>query len=332
MSKIKSVTWDGKSTAKYAHLKIDGAFLRVVKDENGEIKCLSSLDTDLTLQISNCKPRWLINLHKNMPLNSSVLGELYYYDVEEEKGCPASFIKTGLAESVNWFDERCVGIDKRILGNRRKNKEINKDGRFGSKQLRFATFAIEYGFDCITSTSDLEEVELAILRLGVEFARYIRIKDGMEYYTKDSLLNSLIFYQGDCKGLAEGWVLKDSNLYGWRKVKKENTIDCFITGYVPGQGKYEGKVGSLKCCVLNEEGKPVEIATVSGFSDEIRDWLTEMFNGWSEDVLKMVIEVEYQFVADKGRLRHPRFKDFRDDKLWNECITEQDMNLVEFWG
>lgn len=36
-----------------------------------------------------------------------------------------------------------------------------------------------------------------------------------------------------------------------------------------------------------------------------------------------VCEVEYQDVASKGRLQHPRFVRWRDDKLAEECFISQ---------
>jgi len=333
MSKIRSTTWDEKSGAIYAQLKIDGAFLRIIKDAENEIRCLSSLDTDLTQQISDCKPRWLLNLYKNMPLSSSVLGELYYHDIENKCGCPASYIKTGLAETINWYNDKNLdvfdGFDRRLLGNTRKNK-INH-----TKQLCFSAFALEKGFDGIDAFSPLEDVQVQVLKLGVTFAPYVNLvrKLSRDFkISKDFLLGPLLQdFAARSKGLAEGVMLKGGNLSRWWKVKKEKTIDCFIVGYLPGKGKYAGKVGSLRCAVYNNAGKAIEIATVGGFNDEIRDWLTDMFSEHKNDVINQVIEVQYQFVATQGRLRHPRFKNWRDDKLSNECLTDQDDELVSFW-
>lgn len=329
--KIKSTPWDEKSSAIYAQLKIDGAFLRIIKDEDNEIRCLSSLDTDLTRQISDCKPRWLLNLIKNMPLKSSVLGELYYHDMENNIGCPAAFIKTGLAESINWYSDLTV-IDKRSLGNNRKNKELSR----GKQQLCFSAFAIEYGFDEVNNFSPLEDVQVQVLKLGVPFAPYTNLvrklsSSGIKI-DKEFLLGPFLQdLATQSKGLAEGVMLKGGNLSNWKKVKKENTIDCFIVGYLPGKGKYAGKVGSLRCAVYNNVGKVIEIATAGGFNDEIRDWLTEQFKINRKEILSQVIELQYQFVATQGRLRHPRFKDWRDDKLCTECLTDQDPELASYW-
>lgn len=341
MSKIKSQLWDGKSSARYITAKIDGMFLRVHKSAEGIIRCTSSIGTDLTYQIENCKPRWLVNLHKNMPNNSTILGELYYYDIENKCGCPASYIKTGLAEGMNWFNTNLPIIDKRIL----RSKSLEK---IGTKQLRFAAFAVESGFDSnannnnISASSSIEDINLILIRLGVERVPFINVRNkfGQDFkLTKDFLLDGVLQdFAANCKGSIEGCMLKDSNLLGWKKVKKENTIDCFPIGFIPGNGKYRGKVGSLRCAVYNSESpaKLIEIATAGGFNDAIRDWITNCFferlGLTKEVILNQVIEVSYQLVGTKGRLRHPRFKNWREDKLPEECLTDQHPDLERYWG
>ena len=86
------------------------------------------------------------------------------------------------------------------------------------------------------------------------------------------------------------------------KIKAEETLDLYVTGWEPGTGKYEGMIGAL---IVNHKGVPVNVG--SGLSDTLRQ----------EDPAEIVgrmIEVEYHEVTPDGSLRHPRFKRFRDDK------------------
>lgn len=341
MSKIKSQLWDGKSSARYITAKIDGMFLRVHKSAEGIIRCTSSIGTDLTYQIENCKPRWLVNLHKNMPNNSTILGELYYYDIENKCGCPASYIKTGLAEGMNWFNTNLPIIDKRIL----RSKSLEK---IGTKQLRFAAFAVESGFDSdnanggnnISASSSIEDINLILIRLGVERVPFINIRNkfGQDFkLTRDFLLDGVLQdFAANCKGSIEGCMLKDSNLLGWKKVKKENTIDLIILDYLPGKGKYRGKIGSLVCGLYNNNKDLIRIAAVGGFNDAIRDWITNCFferNGLTKKhIVNQVIEATYQLVGSKGGLRHIRMKNWRDDKVAEECLTSQHPDLEKYWG
>lgn len=118
----------------------------------------------------------------------------------------------------------------------------------------------------------------------------------------------------------EGVVLKDSHYDKWWKVKECRTCDAFVVGDKDGDGKYLGMMGSLVVSVL-KNGKPVEVANVSGMSDDERLMLTAMLDDGL--LLGRVIEVEYQYLGAKGRLRHPRFVRLRDDKPVDQCTWDQ---------
>ena len=47
--------------------------------------------------------------------------------------------------------------------------------------------------------------------------------------------------------------------------------------------------------------------------------------------LGKVIEVRYQYIGDKGRLRHPNFVRWRDDKPPDECTLSKDSDLFNYW-
>lgn len=114
----------------------------------------------------------------------------------------------------------------------------------------------------------------------------------------------------------EGYVLKNGNLLDWFKLKPELTIDLVFTNITNGEGKYQGLVGSVVC--RTAEG--YEVANVSGMDDDIRAYITKHWRS----LLGSVVEVEYQGVGSLGRLRHPRFKRFRDDKPASQCTIDQD--------
>lgn len=118
----------------------------------------------------------------------------------------------------------------------------------------------------------------------------------------------------------EGYVLKDYNLHGMQKWKPVHTIDLIVSGYTEGQGKYVGQAGAL--ILRTSEGYPV--ARCSGMSDEIRDDIDDSWIG-------EVVEVRYQTVTRKGRLRHPRFVRVREDKKASECDAYQQDRLIKYW-
>ena len=112
----------------------------------------------------------------------------------------------------------------------------------------------------------------------------------------------------------EGLVLCDGNMLNQRKWKPVRTVDCVVTGFTDGDGKYLGLVGSLLVSLGDRE-----LARVSGMDDKTRILISD-----DEDAyLGRVVEVAYQYVGDGGRLRHPRFVRFRDDKEARECTLDQ---------
>lgn len=120
------------------------------------------------------------------------------------------------------------------------------------------------------------------------------------------------------KGI-EGWVIKQkSTTPYWSKLKVTHTIDLVVTGLKPGKGDWQGKVGAVLGSVI-VDGKQVEVASVSGFSHDVRDAL-------GQTDLGRVIEVAFDDWTSprKGdpRLKHPRFVRFRDDKPAGECKAE----------
>ena len=118
----------------------------------------------------------------------------------------------------------------------------------------------------------------------------------------------------------EGFVLKQTQYRGWYKVKKNQMVDCIIIGVVEGEGKYTGQIGALIVAVL-ENKKQIIIANVSGMVDAERLSLTEL---WKKNKLfGKVVEVKYQEVGSRGRLRHPRFSRMRPDKPAKDCTIDQ---------
>lgn len=177
--------------------------------------------------------------------------------------------------------------------------------------LTFNTFAIPWW------NSD----SLAVETLGC--AQDLCAFVGLPWIPHITLPDDLLFDQGQWLNSAhdrgiEGWVFKVSNYQGWWKLKAVKTIDLVVTGFRDGKGKYLGLVGALKCSV---EG--YEVAAVSGMTDEQRVDIDEKSD------LGRVCEVAYQLVSSNGRLRHPRFVRWRDDK--KACTLEQDLELKEYW-
>jgi len=108
---------------------------------------------------------------------------------------------------------------------------------------------------------------------------------------------------------AEGVVYKNGNRLDHAKWKPTLTADLIVYDYKDGDGKYLGLIGSLECGLADG----TIVASVSGMSDAERTAFTD------ELPIGKVIEVAYQYVGSKGRLRHPRFVRMREDKNPMEC-------------
>ena len=174
----------------------------------------------------------------------------------------------------------------------------------GTENLEFMPFAVPWWNSMAISMYDLECAAELVKPLG--FAPFFPM---YEHDTFEQLL-----YDAEQLGI-EGWVLKELNYYGWYKVKPTKTADCIVTGFKDGNGKYLGLVGSLKVSAYVDD-KLTEVASISGFDDITRCELDE------ESDLGRVCEVEYQEIGNRGRLIHPRFIRWRDDKPESECVLK----------
>lgn len=175
--------------------------------------------------------------------------------------------------------------------------------KHGDARLNISWFAIELLPNIMSNIAewDLDRVAGQFNQWRLPFAYYERF-DGDAQATLSRFV---------AMGY-EGVVLKESNLLGWHKLKAVQTVDLVCTGIEPGQGKYIGQVGALKGSIWPNR----EVASVSGMDDVERASL-------GSHVIGRVFEVEYQYVGSQGRLRHPRFVRWRDDKQPYECTEEQ---------
>lgn len=164
-------------------------------------------------------------------------------------------------------------------------------------RLQFTVWGVQ-GWD---ACMPLEEVELSLGCYGFDYAPFWNFADRPQELPLH----------------AEGWVYKNGNMLDYFKWKPVRTLDAVVLGIKPGNGKYAGQVGALIIGI----GDRV-LANVSGMTDLER---SQMSDG---DVGK-VVEVAYQYVGDGGRLRHPRFLRFRDDKLPEQCLLSQEEELCK---
>ena len=93
MTKIACKDYDS-SPARYAHVKHDGHYVRIVKTQSGRVQCFSSQDLPL-----NLPARLLANVSSNVAGGMTLLGELHIADCGDGKCCKSSQVKTAIIEN-----------------------------------------------------------------------------------------------------------------------------------------------------------------------------------------------------------------------------------------
>jgi len=164
------------------------------------------------------------------------------------------------------------------------------------------------------SAMSLEQLQDLCRIWGLRFIPFVRLDTTTpeEYIANTSALPANV----------EGYVFKNSNgseAYKWKPI---HTIDAEVVGFTEGKGKYIGLIGAMSVAIAGRE-----IALVSGMSDKVRAEVSYK----PEDFLGKVCEVRYQCIGTKGRLRHPAFLRWRDDKRATDCLLGQDPKLMEYW-
>lgn len=139
--------------------------------------------------------------------------------------------------------------------------------------------------------------------------------------------HSEIFHKVVSRG-GEGLIIKDIRTgygIGWSKAKKAFEVSCFISGYKPGNGKYEGGIGAIAISVYDEYGNAVEVGFASGFSDEIREQISSDQASWLFKVVDIYAHELSKPSKDhpSGRLRHPTYLRFRDDLDETDCTLSK---------
>ena len=265
---------------QYVQAKCDGHRVMAIKvPETNSLMVVTTSGHDVGPQLTQCG--WYHQLCKRLQDQHWFDGEVYL------PGKTAEHLKTAMVE--------------------------------GSNEIEFAAF----GYSLAPGTTSLEELQRLCDAHKIKTPTWSRCKAreaeklllGKNYDPQATALENVRSLGVEFDGV----VFKNGMYSEWGKLKHRKTVDCVVTGLMPGKGKYKGMVGSLACSVHG-----IEIAKAAMMPDEIRAEITENDIG-------RVVEVEYERVASQGRLRHPRFLRWRDDKRPDQCTVDQDPDLVRAW-
>jgi len=172
-----------------------------------------------------------------------------------------------------------------------------------------APYSNRYGsLDMLVNDTPHEKYEM------IETVVVHSFEEAMDHYRKaitDGQEGTII------KNMSHPW--EDTRSKHLVKLKAEEECDLEVVGYNPGAvgTKNENKMGSLIC--ESSDGKVV--VSISGFSDDLRDEITENIQEW----IGRIVTVRYnERIADKSRsdvdsLFLPRFQELREDKDEADC-------------
>jgi ATP-dependent DNA ligase len=110
----------------------------------------------------------------------------------------------------------------------------------------------------------------------------------------------------------------------WLKLKRRAMCDAVITGYTPGKGQHEGKVGSLEVSLFCEQTEMWrKIGSVGNLSDLLRQRASTPSGRLAKGMYNRVVTVIAQGVGNNGHLRSPQLVELRADKPALECTADQ---------
>lgn len=180
-------------------------------------------------------------------------------------------------------------------------------------------------FDCIQDGDDIATLpynrryqiaESVVKALGDP--RFVMVKNYEASKVGD------LWLEIESKESHEGLILRD-----WRstyyttltKLKRSVEDDFVVMEVLEGQGKHQGRMGSLRLGQYDpEDGHVHEVMDVGGgFSDLERELIWEN----RTMTINRVCLVEGKSRFSSGALRHPNFVRFRDDKTPKECILKK---------
>lgn len=265
------------------------------------------------------KTRHLPHLQPNLPeLSGTVFdGELLYMGGE---------LDTGSVVTRNQLNATVALM----------NSDAEKSIRLQEAQGRLVLVIFDV---LVWKGQDIRDLPLS-QRMGfrAELVREIKKTDASVYFMEERWLKGTkaekeAFYLELINDGQEGVLYKDlsapycrkatSRPISWTKRKTRTTVDAFISGFVPGEAGNTGFVGALEVSVLNEDGDPHHIASVSNLTDEQRLEISAEDGSLKPIYYDQVVEVSFQELSSRAaRGRHAVLERWRPDKSAEECTID----------
>lgn len=289
--------------SKYAsytmEVKLDGVRCIAMRDSTGQVTLWTRSGHEMHTKLPH-----LMHQLKALPGTWVIDGEVGYVQ------------KT--PEDEEWLTEQPVAIDfnktMRVIGSSpaeaRLKQNVNRE--LGMDWMKFIVFDIllkgNYPTSRLSQANRTEEL-YALFNRKSQDMNDVSISEDWPGWDEE-------FYNRIVELGGEGIMLKNPDApYSiggrrantWYKVKAFETIDCKITGFDPGQGKYGGQVGAL----VVQDPAEAEIR-ISGMADHQRADMTCYFEDKYKDKM---CEVKHfgRVGMHKDGYRHPQFLRMRPD-------------------
>jgi ATP-dependent DNA ligase len=169
---------------------------------------------------------------------------------------------------------------------------------------------------------DDRDVRPLLLPERKKILREILRDTGLEvpYKTMRTSEEIVEFMEETAKKGGEGLIVKNpTSTYGqpgsWLKMKRFDTVDCFIVDYEETQEmKRTGVPRSWHIGVYDDRGGRVDLGKVGAFVESVDPRQVKIGS---------VVEIRFQEVTDDVKLRQPFILKIRHDKTPDECLLSQ---------
>jgi ATP-dependent DNA ligase len=169
---------------------------------------------------------------------------------------------------------------------------------------------------------DDRDVRPLLLPERKKILREILRDTGLEvpYRTMRTSEEIVEFMEETAKKGGEGLIVKNpASTYGqpgsWLKMKRYDTVDCFIVDYEETQEmKRTGVPRSWYIGVYDDRGGRVDLGKVGAFVESVDPRQVKIGS---------VVEIRFQEVTDDVKLRQPFILKIRHDKTPDECLLSQ---------